>query len=82
MEHLEKLLRRVQPKHRVQILNVIDCLLDETCRERLRPEKLSDVDDLHRIHVGRYRIIFTQKASKIEIIDVRLRNERTYRGLR
>ncbi|MEK7604798.1 MAG: type II toxin-antitoxin system RelE/ParE family toxin [Patescibacteria group bacterium] len=82
MEHLEKLLRRVQPKHRAQILTVLACLQDEDCRLRLQPEKLSDVGALFRIHVGRYRIIFTQKASRVELVDVRLRNERTYRGLK
>jgi len=81
MEHLEKLLRQVPPKHRTQILNVLACLKDEVCRQRLRPEKLSGAGPTFRIKVGRYRIIFTTDASGIEVIDVRLRNERTYRGV-
>ena len=81
MDHLEKLLRRVQPKHRAQILSVLSCLKDEKCRQRLRPEKLSGIEATFRIHVGRYRIIFTVDASGMELVDVRLRNERTYRGL-
>jgi len=82
MEHLEKLLRRIQPKHRAQILNVLACLANEVCRQKLRPEKLSGVSTLFRIHVGRYRVIFTMDASKVELVDVRLRNERTYRDIR
>ncbi|MHB8860417.1 MAG: type II toxin-antitoxin system RelE family toxin [Minisyncoccota bacterium] len=81
MEHLEKLLRRVQPKHRAQILSVLVCLADEACRQRLRPEKLSGTDTTFRIHVGRYRVIFTMSSSGVELIDVRLRNERTYRDV-
>lgn len=81
MEHLEKLLRRVPPKHRAQILSVLACLADEACREKLRPEKLSASNALFRIHVGRYRVIFAMDASRIELIDVRLRNERTYRDV-
>lgn len=82
MEHLEKLLRRVQPKHRAQILNVLACLEDEVCRQRLRPEKLSGASATYRVHVGRYRVIFTSSTSGVELVDVRLRNERTYRNIR
>lgn len=80
MEHLEKLLRRVQPKHRAQILNVLVCLQDSACRANLRLEKLSVESNLFKIQSGRYRIIVSM-AESVEIIDVRLRNERTYRNL-
>lgn len=81
MDHLEKLLRRVPPKHRAQILKVLACLADEVCRAQLRPEKLSGTDASFRIQVGRYRVLFTIDASGVELIDVRLRNERTYRDI-
>lgn len=80
MERLEKLLRRVPPKHRVQILQAMYCLQDVACRSTLRPEKLSG-SSLYRIHVGRYRIIFNMTVTGIEIVRVRLRNERTYRDI-
>jgi len=81
MDHLEKLLRRVPPKHRAQILRVLACLADESCRAQLRPEKLSGTDMSFRIHVGRYRVLFDMDSSGVGLIDVRLRNERTYRDI-
>ena len=81
MDDIEKLLKRVQPKHRDQILAALLCLRNETCRSKLRAEKLSGKKDLYRIHVGRYRIIFRMYGSEINIRRVGLRNEGTYRDL-
>jgi len=82
MEHLEKLFRRIQPKHRAQILSVLACLKDEACRQKLQPQKLSGREAMFRVQVGRYRIIFIMNTTGIELIDVRLRNERTYRDIK
>jgi len=78
MDNLEKLLRRVTPKHRAQILKALACLKDNECRPRLRPEKLSGSKNF-KIHVGRYRVIFGMGGSGVELVEVRLRNEKTYR---
>lgn len=80
MEHLEKLLRRMPPKHRAQILEVLECLRDESCRSRLNIEKLSG-SGLFRVRAGRYRIIFTMQGDDIVLVDIRLRNEGTYRDI-
>ena len=79
MDHIEKLLRRVPPKHRAQILAALECLQNRECRAMLRIEKLSGSSSAFKIHAGRYRIIFTASGTDIEILDVRLRNEKTYR---
>jgi mRNA-degrading endonuclease RelE of RelBE toxin-antitoxin system len=81
MDHLEKLLRRMPPKHRAQVLEALLCLQDESCRATLRMEKLSGSDVLYRIRTGRYRIIFTMQGNVVELFDIRLRNEGTYKNL-
>ena len=78
MDHIEKLLRRVPPKHRAQILAALECLQNKDCRVMLRIEKLSG-SSAFKIHAGRYRVIFVMGSAGIEILDVRLRNEKTYR---
>lgn len=80
MDDLEKLLQRVPPKHRAQILKALSCLKDEQCRPKLRPEKLFGSKNF-RIHVGRYRVIFSMEESGVGLVEVRLRNEKTYRDM-
>ncbi len=81
MKHLEKLLRRMPPKHRAQVLEALKCLNDESCRVQLRIEKLSGTHALFRIRVGKYRIIFSIQDTSIKLVDIRLRNEGTYRDI-
>ena len=69
------------PKQRAQVLEALVCLKDELCRSRLNIEKLSGSSELFRIGAGRYRIIFSMQGNNIELIDVRLRNEGTYRNI-
>ena len=75
MDDLEKLLRRIPPKHRAQILKALTCLKDER-----RPEKLSGSKNF-KIHVGRYRVIFSMEGTEVGVVEVRLRNEKTYRNI-
>ncbi len=81
MDHIDKLLNRVSPKHRDQIVRAIHCLQDVACRSNLRIQKLSGTQSLLYIHVGRYRIIFKMNSGHIRFGDIRLRNEKTYRDI-
>ena len=81
MDHAEKLLRKVRPKHRAQILRTLNCIKDPLCRETLRLEKLKGSSVLFNIHVGRYRVVVYINESDIHMADVRLRNEKTYRDI-
>jgi mRNA-degrading endonuclease RelE of RelBE toxin-antitoxin system len=81
MEHWEKLLQRMPSKQRSRILTVLRCLRDEECRTTLDIKKLTGSDVYFRIRVGCYRVIFEMSEESINVIDVRLRNERTYKDL-
>jgi mRNA-degrading endonuclease RelE of RelBE toxin-antitoxin system len=82
MDHVDKLLARIPQKHRLQIVETLDCLHDPTCRETLRAEKLSGSESLYRVRVGRYRIFYRVNEQNQAIVkDIRLRNESTYRDI-
>ena len=82
MDSIDKLLARIPKKHRLQLLEALECLSDPSEREVLKPEKLTGSKKLFRVRVGNYRIIFHTDERNCAIIDdIRLRNESTYRGL-
>jgi mRNA-degrading endonuclease RelE of RelBE toxin-antitoxin system len=81
MDHIDKLLASVSPKHRGQITRALDCLRDVTCRANLRIQKLSGTQSVLYIHVGKYRVIFQLNGNFVRFGDIRLRNEKTYRGI-
>ena len=77
MDDLEKLLKRANENDRRRILSVLTQLRAGKV-EGLRYQKLKG-SDVHRIRVGRYRILFSfTKTQGIRIEDVKLRNEKTY----
>ena len=82
MDHIDKLLARVPKKHRLQILETLDCLIDPSCRQTLQAEKLTGGKSLYRARIGRYRIIFHINKENLVIVDkIALRNEDTYKNL-
>ena len=82
MDSIEKLLARIPKKHRLQVVEALECLSDLICRETLQAEKLSGSKSLYRARVGRYRILFHINDENQAIVDdIRPRNERTYRDI-
>ena len=82
MDHIDKLLARIPKKHRLQIVEALDCLANPACRGTLRAEKLSGSKSLYRTRVGKYRILFhINERGQAIIDDMRLRNEGTYKNL-
>jgi mRNA-degrading endonuclease RelE of RelBE toxin-antitoxin system len=79
MDHIEKLLRALSSKHRAQILETVACIFDPRCRGSIRFERLSGTDVFFTVHRGRYRIIVRITDAEVEVMDIRLRNEKTYR---
>ncbi|MDB5264481.1 MAG: hypothetical protein JWN64_52 [Parcubacteria group bacterium] len=81
MDSISKLLKRVQKKHREQILETLRCLYDEKQRINLDIQKLKGSDYL-RVRSGKYRILFHfLKNNQIEVDDIRKRSEDTYRDI-
>ena len=82
MDSIDKLLARILKKHRLQILEALDCLTDPSCRETLRAEKLTGSKTLYRARVGKYRIIFyINEHNQAIVTDIKPRNEGTYKNL-
>lgn len=81
MDDIEKLIARIPLKHKIQVLAIVICILDRMCRRTLRVEKLSGTN-LYKVRSGTYRICFEINEHDQAIIKfVRLRNEKTYRGI-
>jgi mRNA-degrading endonuclease RelE of RelBE toxin-antitoxin system len=82
MDHIDKLLSKIPPKHRLQILEALECLAQIACRVTLSPQKLAGSRSLFRIRAGRYRILFhVNERDQAIVDDIRLRSEKTYRDL-
>lgn len=81
MDKIAKLFERISKKDKEQLLEVVDCLANSTCRQTLRAEKLFGSSHF-KIRVGNYRIIFHINTNNLAVVDdIRPRNEKTYRGL-
>ena len=79
MDHIAKFLARIPKKHRLQLLEALEYLIDPYERTRLQPKKIVGSRGLFRIRVGKYRIIFhTDVQNRAIVDDIRIRNESTY----
>ena len=82
MDNISKLLARVPKKHRVQLLETLECLYDSACRQMLQVKKLMGGSSLLRVRAGQYRIIFhIDDQDRAIVDDIRPRNEGTYRDI-
>lgn len=79
MNELDKLLRKVSPRDKVVLRQIIHTLLIGKT-EGFRIEKLEG-GDLYKTRKGDFRFIFHYEQNNIIIDAVRLRNEKTYRGI-
>jgi len=81
MDAFAKLLHKIPFKHRIQVLETIDCLRDPACRKTLHIKKLEG-SDLLKVRSGKYRISFViSNIDQAVVRFVRLRNEKTYRDV-
>lgn len=78
MDKIDKFLRKLSKAESTLLIKVIaDIIVQRT--ERYDIKKLKGYRDIYRVRVGSKRIIFRQLLDDIEILDVSLRNEKTYR---
>jgi mRNA-degrading endonuclease RelE of RelBE toxin-antitoxin system len=79
MNDIEKLLRKVAPHDRDSLLETLR-LLREGNISGFRIERLSG-SDFYKTRKGNFRFIFHCENAAIVVDTVKLRNEKTYRGL-
>ncbi|MDZ7744520.1 MAG: hypothetical protein U5K77_02040 [Candidatus Saccharibacteria bacterium] len=80
VDKITKLLAKLSPKERELIkLLILRLKLDDT--EGLDIKQLRGHSDLFRVRKGRLRIVYRKSASKMHIIRIDRRNDKTYKGL-
>lgn len=79
MNDIEKLLRKVSPHDKIVLVETLR-LLRQGETFRLRIEKMSG-SDFYKTRKGNFRFVFHYESNAIVIDRVKLRNEKTYRGL-
>lgn len=78
MDKIDKFLRKLSNAESTLLMKVIaDILAYKT--ERYDVKKLTGYRDIYRVRIGNKRIIYRQLSDDIEILDVSLRSEKTYR---
>lgn len=81
MDKTEKFLRKLQPKRRRQIKEVIEKILDREWKH-LDMKKLKGCDKkVYRVRKGDMRIIFIDQGDDISVLSVGRRDEDTYKNL-
>lgn len=79
MNKIAKLLQKLDAKTRRRIEGTL-ALLYQGKLESLDIKKLSGSSNTFRVRVGRYRIIFTQSGDEIRLLDINLRDDKTYKN--
>lgn len=78
MDELEKLLKKASNKDRRKILSILKQLRSGDTKG-LQYQKLKGLN-LYKLRAGKYRVIFSiSRLKKIDIITIRVRNEKTYK---
>ena len=80
MDEIEKLFRKISKKDRESLLKTVEALQN---RSKILSKSIQKVSgtDFFRTKQGRYRIIFHYTGNDVVIDSIRLRNEKTYKGL-
>jgi mRNA-degrading endonuclease RelE of RelBE toxin-antitoxin system len=78
MDKIDKFLKKLSKAEATLLIKVIADILEQKT-DRYDVKKLRGYRDIYRIRVGNKRIIFRQLLDDIEVLDVSLRNEKTYR---
>lgn len=79
MDALDKLFRKISPKDQVLLLELLNEIKDPELRAVLQTKKLAG-GKYFRVRKRNFRIIFHFKDNRVAIDEIRLRNEKTYRG--
>lgn len=79
MDKIEKLFRKISKKDRQNLLYIINLLLSGQIT-KLQVSKIKTTD-FFRLRSGKYRIIFHKEQGEIIVDSIKLRNEKTYKGL-
>jgi mRNA-degrading endonuclease RelE of RelBE toxin-antitoxin system len=79
MNKIEKLLKKLNVKSRRRIEETLT-LLFQGKLDNLDIKKLKGSGNKYRARVGRYRIIFTQSDDKIRLLNIDLRDDKTYKN--
>lgn len=80
MDKITKALRKLSPKQRTIIVAILSDLKQGKTRG-LDIQRLQGHRDIYRVRKGDMRIIYRQTSSKIMILALEKRSERTYNGL-
>lgn len=80
MDKLKKLLQKMGARERAKIEIAIERLIAKDIKG-MRVKKILAMN-CHRVRIGRFRIFFDFTETGIAIIDIKTRNERTYKNLR
>jgi len=78
MDKIDKFLRKLTKAESTLLIKVIADILEQKT-DRYDVKKLKGCRDIYCIRIGNKRIIFRQLLDDIEVLDVSLRNEKTYK---
>jgi mRNA-degrading endonuclease RelE of RelBE toxin-antitoxin system len=78
MDKIDKFLKKLTKAESTLLIKVIADILEQRTGQ-YDVKKLKGYRDIYRIRVGNKRIIFRQLLDDIEVLDVSLRNEKTYK---
>ena len=78
MNKIEKLLQRLDSRTRKRVEKVLAQLFSGNL-QNLDIKKIKGSDNVFRVRVGDYRIIFTQLNQDIRLLDIAKRDEKTYK---
>lgn len=80
MDKIEKLLRKINKKDRLRLLEITEKLIRGK-RKEIDIKKIRKTD-FFRVRLGRFRIIFHIHEKTIIIDNIRVRNDKTYKRLK
>jgi len=78
MDKIDRFLKKLTKAESTLLIKVIADILEQRTGQ-YDVKKLKGYRDIYRIRVGNKRIIFRQLLDDIEVLDVSLRNEKTYK---
>lgn len=80
MNKTEKLLQKLNASTRGQIeMALLRLYAGEL--EGLDIKKIKGSTEIYRLRVGKYRVIYKQLNGRNELVEISLRNEKTYKNL-
>ncbi len=81
MNKLEKALSKLSANERNHIEVLINQLASRVLQENADIKKLKGAQNVFRIRKGRLRIMYREEKEAIEVLEISLRSEKTYRNI-